>query len=250
MGTAINGKKIENVYIAGNPISGFVKNGEIIYKKNVIEDITPPIYTTLGIFNRVVAGQSNKYATFGNRIRLFISFPEMLAVNPKVDIYGENGKVTTKELKYSEAAKFYFVEFDITEELKLPQGKIKFKIYGYADSAGNVGKDLNEENVNSTAYPYVIFDSIKPNITIKTGINETIGNENDGYTKISFKINDNTALAEYEINEIISKISASQWGDINNVTLATKGVIEGINILKLRDMAGNEKIKEFKIINN
>ena len=53
MGTAINGKKIENVYIAGNPISGFVKNGEIIYKKNVIEDTTPPIYTALGIFNRV-----------------------------------------------------------------------------------------------------------------------------------------------------------------------------------------------------
>ena len=169
MGTAINGKKIENVYIAGNPISGFVKNGEIIYKKNVIEDTTPPIYTTLGIFNRVVAGQSNKYATFGNRIRLFISFPEMLAINPKVDIYGENGVTTTKELEYSEAAKFYFVEFDTTEELKLPQGKISYKVYGYEDIAGNVGKDLTEKDTTDIRYPEVIYDSVAPKY-IKLGI--------------------------------------------------------------------------------
>ena len=91
-------------------------------------------------------------------------------------------------------------------------------------------------------------DKTPPKITVKTGINETIGDAINGYTKISFKIFDNVALMEYDINGVVSKVSQSQWGDINNIAIGVKGVIIGNNILRVRDTAKNEAIKEFKII--
>ena len=139
--------------------------------KTFVYDTVAPEYSAMGIFNWTnnKDGEDVKIATKNEHIRLFVAFPEMLEVNPKVDIYGENGVTTTKELEYSEAAKFYFVEFDTTEELKLPQGKISYKVYGYEDIAGNVGKDLTEKDTTDIRYPEVIYDSIAPKY-IKLGI--------------------------------------------------------------------------------
>ena len=133
----------------------------------VVYDTVAPEYSAMGIFNWT----NNKYggditvATANEHIRLYVAFPEMLAVNPKVDIYGENGKVTTMDLAWSEAAQFYFVEFDTTEDLQLPQGKIQYRIYGYEDAAGNVGDDLNQEDTTSKEYPYVIYDTVPAEYT-------------------------------------------------------------------------------------
>lgn len=134
------------------------KYGHVIYDKQA------PEYAAMGIFNWTNDndGTDRTYATKDEHIRLYVSFPEMLATNPKVDIYGQDGKVTTLDLSYSEAAKFYFVEFDTTEEFALPEGKINFKIYGYADEAGNVGVELTQDMTTSKEYPYVIYDSIAP----------------------------------------------------------------------------------------
>lgn len=87
-----------------------------------------------------------------------------------------------------------------------------------------------------------------PTITIKTGENETIGNETDGYSKISFKIFDDKGLSEYEINGVANKLSTSQWGDINNVTTSTPGAVVGMNTLIVRDTANNETSKQFKLV--
>ena len=65
-------------------------------------------------------------------------------------------------MAYSEAAEYYFVEFDTTDELNLLQGKINYRIYGYKDEAGNVGVDLTQDNTTSKEYPYVIYDSVAP----------------------------------------------------------------------------------------
>lgn len=133
----------------------------------VVYDTVAPEYSAMGIFNWT----NNKYggditvATANEHIRLYVAFPEMLAVNPKVDIYGENGKVTTKDLAWSEDAEFYFVEFDTTEELQLPQGKIQYRIYGYEDAAGNIGDDLNQDMTTSKEYPYVIYDTVSAEYT-------------------------------------------------------------------------------------
>ena len=139
--------------------------------KTFVYDTVAPEYSAMGIFNWTnnKDGEDVKIATKNEHIRLFVAFPEMLQINPKVDIYGENGVTTTKELEYSEAAKFYFVEFDTTEELKLPQGKISYKVYGYEDIAGNVGKDLTEKDTTDIRYPEVIYDSVAPKY-IKLGI--------------------------------------------------------------------------------
>ena len=139
---------------------------------NIPTDTTAPVYTAMGIFNWTnenIDKEDVAFATANEHIRLFVAFPEMLAVNPKVDIYGENGTVTTMDLEYSEAAKFYFVEFDTTDDLKLPQGKIQFRIYGYADAAGNVGEDLTDNDTTDSRYLQVVYDTIAPEISVKDG---------------------------------------------------------------------------------
>lgn len=127
-------------------------------------DKTAPVYSAMGIFNWT-NNKNNEditYATKDEHIRLYVAFPEMLGTNPKVDIYGQDGTVTTLDMAYSEAAEYYFVEFDTTDELNLPQGKINYRIYGYKDEAGNVGVDLTQDNTTSKEYPYVIYDSVAP----------------------------------------------------------------------------------------
>lgn len=147
--------------------------GEVVTEINeeaypgVVYDTVAPELAAMGIFNWTNDnyGGDITLATRDEHIRLYVTFTEMLGVNSKVDIYGENGKVTTMDLAWSEAAQFYFVEFDTTDELQLPQGKIQFRIYGYEDVAGNVGKDITQEQTTSKEYPYVVFDTVAPEYT-------------------------------------------------------------------------------------
>lgn len=147
--------------------------GEVVTEINeeaypgVVYDTVAPELAAMGIFNWTNDnyGGDITLATRDEHIRLYVTFTEMLGVNPKVDIYGENGKVTTMDLAWSEAAQFYFVEFDTTDELQLLQGKIQFRIYGYEDVAGNVGKDITQEQTTSKEYPYVVFDTVAPEYT-------------------------------------------------------------------------------------
>ena len=133
----------------------------------VVYDTEAPKLAAMGIFNWTNDnyGGDITLATRDEHIRLYVTFTEMLGVNPKVDIYGENGKVTTMDLAWSKAAQFYFVEFDTTEELQLPQGKIQYRIHGYEDAAGNVGEDITQEQTTSKEYPYVIYDTVPAEYT-------------------------------------------------------------------------------------
>ena len=147
--------------------------GEVVTEINeeaylgVVYDTVAPKLSAMGIFNWTNDnyGGDITLATRDEHIRLYVTFTEMLGVNPKVDIYGENGKVTTMDLAWSEAAQFYFVEFDTTDELQLPQGKIQFRIYGYEDAAGIVGDDITQEQTTSKEYPYVIYDTVSAQYT-------------------------------------------------------------------------------------
>ena len=158
--------EISNYADAAGNVGVTLTNDDINHEtqNQVVIDTVAPEYAAMGIFNWTNDndGTDRTYATKNEHIRLYVSFPEMLATNPKVDIYGMDGKVTTLDLSYSEAAKFYFVEFDTTDEFALPEGKINFKVYGYADEAGNVGADLTQDMTTSNEYPQVIYDSINP----------------------------------------------------------------------------------------
>ena len=168
---------------AGN-VGTTLTNADINWARfpKVVYDKTAPEYSAMGIFNWTnenIDHEDVSVATANEHIRLFVAFPEMLAVNPKVDIYGEDGTVTTMDLAYSEGAEFYFVEFDTTEDLKLPQGKIQYKIYGYADAAGNVGRDLTDNDTTDTRYPEVVYDTTAPEKTLLGILNVSHYNNGD-----------------------------------------------------------------------
>ena len=160
-------------------------------------DKTAPVYSAMGIFNWT-NNKNNEditYATRDEHIRLYVAFPEMLGTNPKVDIYGQDGTVTTLDMAYSEAAKYYFVEFDTTDELNLPQGKINYRIYGYKDEIGNVGVDLTQDNTTSKEYPYVIYDSVAP-VYSSLGITD-LDEFNDEVGKLYVKNGDTVRVLVY-----------------------------------------------------
>ena len=194
-------------------------------------DKTAPEYTAMGIFNWTNDndGTDRTYATKDEHIRLYVSFPEMLATNPKVDIYGQDGKVTTLELTYSEAAKFYFVEFDTTDELNLPEGKISFKVYGYADEAENVGVELTQDMTTSKDYPYVIYDSIAPVLNYSNGF------ITDEFTVVATDDNFDYMTIQYFDGREMKTITE------NTFTLDAEGDNVRYNI-KAYDKAGNVSV--------
>ena len=197
-------------------------------QNQVVIDTVAPEYAAMGIFNWTNDndGTDRTYATKNEHIRLFVSFPEMLATNPKVDIYGMDGKVTTLDLSYSEAAKFYFVEFDTTDEFALPEGKINFKVYGYADEAGNVGADLTQDMTTSNKYPQVIYDSIAPVLNFNNGF------ITDAFTVVATDDNFDYMTVQYYDGREMKTITE------NTFTLDAEGDNIRYNI-KAYDKAGN-----------
>lgn len=248
MRTAINGTKINNFYISGSKVNGFAKKGEIVFKRE--GDTTAPVYTSLGIVRNSDSGDNRDkhYAKIGDSVRVLIYFSEQLAVEPKVKIANKEFVATYRPLSSTNGLSAYYADCKLTEDLELSTGEIQFEVYGYADASGNVGTKLTNADINNSMYQYVIFDNIVPEITVKDGENETIGDAVNGYSKISFKIYDDIALAEYDINGEIGVLSVSQWGDINNITASYKGAVVGENILKVRDQSGNENTLTFKLI--
>lgn len=222
--------EISNYADAAGNVGDTLTNENINHdtQNQVVIDTVAPEYNAMGIFNWTNDndGTDRTYATKGEHIRLYVSFPEMLVTNPKVDIYGMDGKVTTLDLTYSEAAKFYFVEFDTTEEFALPEGKINFKIYGYADEAGNVGVELTQDMTTSKEYPYVIYDRVAP------GLNFNNGFITDAFTVVATDDNFDYMTVQYYDGREMKTITE------NTFTLDAEGDNIRYNI-KAYDKAGN-----------
>ena len=222
--------EISNYADAAGNVGDTLTNEDINHdtQNQVVIDTVAPEYNAMGIFNWTNDndGTDRTYATKGEHIRLYVSFPEMLVTNPKVDIYGMDGKVTTLDLTYSEAAKFYFVEFDTTEEFALPEGKINFKVYGYADEAGNVGVDLTQDMTTSNEYPQVIYDSIAPVLNFNNGF------ITDAFTVVATDDNFDYMTVQYYDGREMKTITE------NTFTLDAEGDNIRYNI-KAYDKAGN-----------
>ena len=222
--------EISNYADAAGNVGVRLTNEDINHEtqNQVVIDTVAPEYAAMGIFNWTNDndGTDRTYATKGEHIRLYVSFPEMLVTNPKVDIYGMDGKVTTLDLTYSEAAKFYFAEFDTTEEFALPEGKINFKVYGYADEAGNVGVDLTQDMTTSNEYPQVIYDSIAPVLNFNNGF------ITDAFTVVATDDNFDYMTVQYYDGREMKTITE------NTFTLDAEGDNIHYNI-KAYDKAGN-----------
>lgn len=208
MGTVLNGVIFNGCAIKGKIVNGMAKKGLIFYKKKEKEVDTTP-----------------PSATF------------MYSNNNGLSLTKEDVTVT---LTANEAIK------DITGWNRINQTTFS-RVYSSNGKYSVIIEDLSG-NTSELNYEVKRIDRNPPSITIKTGANETIGNSTNGYTLISFKIADDNGLKEYELNGVITPVSNRKWGDINYVSVSTKGAIEGINILKVRDRLDNERTLQFKLI--
>ena len=234
-GMRINNKEVQEAKL----------NEQIVYK--IVSDTEPPLYITLRVTNisrKDSNGNWSQMAQQGDKIRIIVTMNEELdsSYYPMLKI---NGNVLPRRMEYDNNMKAYTYDYTIQDE---PNGQLQFEISDYRDLAGNIGKTLTNEDFNVSGQTSITVDNTPPTITTKTGANETIGNATDGYTKISFKLYDNVGVNEYELNGVKGKISVSQWSDLNNVTTSFNGAIVGLNTLVVRDAAGNEAVKEFKLI--
>ena len=133
-------------------------------------DNDAPIYQTLGILNttHMNEGDDINYVRDGDNVRVLVWFKEKLAVEPKIAILNNDGDYVELEggCKYTEDERenvhYYVANFTVTPEMNLPQGEIQFKIYGYEDAAGNVGKELTNKDINRTDYTKAIYDTVAP----------------------------------------------------------------------------------------
>ena len=247
--------EISNYADAAGNVGDTLTNEDINHdtQNQVVIDTVAPEYAAMGIFNWTNDndGTDRTYATKNEHIRLYVSFPEMLATNPKVDIYGMDGKVTTLDLSYSEAAKFYFVEFDTTDEFALPEGKINFKVYGYADEAGNVGVELTQDMTTSKEYPYVIYDSVAP---VKTNLLFHSSNANNNqlakpgdyfgvYLTVNEELKENPTFVingvEYQANQFYHADGVHQYSAVYEIPANTPAGEMTFTISNIVDKAGN-----------
>lgn len=108
--------------------------------------------------------------------------------------------------------------------------------------------DLEGQSIQAS-YEVKRIDKTPPDITVKTGSNETVGDATNGYSRISFKIHDSNGLASYMINAVNTNLSGNpQYSDINYITASTSGAVVGDNTLKVTDRAGNSTTFTFKLI--
>ena len=106
-------------------------------------------------------------------------------------------------------------------------------------------------NSIQASYEVKRIDKVPPDITVKTGSTETIGDATNGYSKISFKIYDSSGMVSWQINDgEVTKLNNASWSDINYLVVGQKGVVVGNNILKVTDKIGNVGTKTFKMIGN
>lgn len=70
-------------------------------------------------------------------------------------------------------------------------------------------------------------------------------NEQDVYSKVSFKLSDNFKVVEYEVNDtLITGMTPSAWSDANFANIR-EFLVQGTNTITVRDIAGNESTYTF-----
>lgn len=122
------------------------------------------------------------------------------------------------------------------------------KVFSQNEKGTVTVTDLEGQSVQAS-YEVKRIDKTPPDITVKTGSSETVGNATDGYSRISFKIHDSSGLVSYMINTVNTNLSGNpQYSDINYITASTNGAVVGNNTLKVTDRAGNSATLTFKLI--
>lgn len=128
-------------------------------------DSIAPVYSKLGILNKtryVNKVEDLTWAKEGDEVRILISFPEKLAVEPTVKVFGKEYTATYRPASSNPEQNIYYYMVDFTLDETMPEGEIPFEVYGYADIAGNVGEKLEQTKINRDEYSKVIYDRTAP----------------------------------------------------------------------------------------
>ena len=135
---------------------------------------------------------------------------------PKIRVLGADNKVV-KEVNMIDAyltsesmnTNAYSGQFTITEDMNLPEGEIKFEVYGYEDAAGNVGKTLTNADLKYPGIDQgVEYDKTAPTADF---VEFTTTNKNNQYAKVGDQV-----WVKVRIKEELSKYPVIK---INGMTL-------------------------------
>ena len=197
-------------------------------------DTTAPEKLNLGIARNTNSEDTRdqRYAKAGDSIRVLVSFPEKLAVEPKVEMFGKVYDVTYRPDSSVEESNIYYYMADVKIEENTPEGEVAFKVYGYKDVAENEGEPLTNANINDGKYTNVIIDNTKPTIE---PTEDSISGSEGNYSRIGFKVTDNNGVASYEIN---GETLILTNGEISYEALKSY-LKEGANTVVASDEAGN-----------
>lgn len=90
----------------------------------------------------------------------------------------------------------------------------------------------------------LVDDSTGPEVTVKTGVEETIGAEGR-YARVSFKLNDPSQVDRLTVNGVEKDLTNNVWSDLNGVVPGQFGAVEGENVLVVSDIVGNSTTLKF-----
>lgn len=197
-------------------------------------DTTAPEKLNLGIARNTSSEDTRdqRYAKAGDSIRVLVSFPEKLAVEPKVEMFGKEYDVTYRPDSSIEESNIYYYMADVKIDQNTPEGEVAFKVYGYKDVAGNEGTPLTNADINDGKYTNVIIDNTKPTIE---PTEDSISGSEGNYSRIGFKVTDDNGVASYEIN---GETLILTNGEISYEALKSY-LKEGVNTVVASDEAGN-----------
>lgn len=121
----------------------------------------------------------------------------------------------------------------------------------YDIAARAVDNENNATYFNNRRTSYrVTIDNTAPTITVKSAPDTTGSIAAGVFSKVSFKLHDNTKFeGKYTINGVDSVIGSSNWGDANFIKVGQRGAVYGENTITLRDLAGNSTSYTFTLDN-
>lgn len=199
-------------------------------------DSIAPVYSKLGILNKTRYVNNVKDLTWakeGDEVRILISFPEKLAIEPKVEIFGKEYTATYRPLSSSPEKNSYYYMVDFKLDKTMPEGEITFEIYGYEDIAGNVGERLANQNINNELYTKVIIDNTAPKATV------TFSNKNGA------ELTNQDVLATLTADEAIQNIEG--WTRIDDRTFTKIYSVNGKYSVEIADLTGNTSVIRYEV---
>ena len=223
-----------------------------------VVDTTAPNVTSLRMLagnavDGTLNGQAEKVwkATTGDTIRVYAQFDEELGTMPKLTI---NNKISVdfEPVTSNNGEKYYLAKYTIAENDGLEDGSIRVVITGYADAAGNNGKELTNADMTLKGQREIIIErtsnqkleneeSLEATTeTVTTSLEATVetenGNAENGDTTVTLKTTKPVEAPE-------------GWEKVDDTTFTTT-LPEGNHSVDVSDEEGNESTIKFSVENN